>query len=140
MQATEKLGTSGQTTSRERMQRRAIETVAFSDHSAGVRVMAVVRDRIADGTQRVIITNADRDVPRDLVDHAFEALRYSALVCAPADDGAIALLGMTQPLDALFAGVPWETSDALEQLLRAAREQHVSVLLLPPAGRARRGG
>ena len=40
---------------------------------------------------------------------------------------------MTQPLDALLAAIPWDTGNALEQLLSAAREQHVPVLLLPPA-------
>jgi glycosyltransferase A (GT-A) superfamily protein (DUF2064 family) len=121
---------------RERMQRRAIENVALSERSAGARVTAVVRDRIADGSERVVITNAGLEIPRELVDHAFEALRYSGLVCAPDADGAIALLGMTQPLDELLAGVPWDASDALEQLLSAARERHVSVMLLPPARHA----
>jgi glycosyltransferase A (GT-A) superfamily protein (DUF2064 family) len=133
MHATKNEGTSNEPQLRERMQRRAIERIALSDPSAGSRVAAVVRDRIADGSQRIVITNAGRQVPRELVDHAFEALRYSGLVCAPATDGAIALLGMTQPLDELPADVPWDASDALEQLLGAARERHLSVMLLPPA-------
>jgi glycosyltransferase A (GT-A) superfamily protein (DUF2064 family) len=139
MHATEKEDTSDRPKTRERMQRRAIENVALSDRGAGARVIAVVRDRIADGTQRVVITNADSEVSRELVDHAFEALRYSGLVCAPDADGAIALLGMTQPLDDLLAGVPWDASDALEQLLSGARERHLSVMLLPPAGTATPG-
>jgi len=77
-------------------------------------------------------------VPRELVDHAFDALRYSGLVCAASADGAIALLGMTQPLDELLAAIPWDTGNALEQLLSTAREQHVPVLLLPPARTAMR--
>jgi glycosyltransferase A (GT-A) superfamily protein (DUF2064 family) len=133
MHATKNDDTSDRAQLRERMQRRAIENIALTDPSAGARVTALVRDRIADGSERVVVTNASREVPRELVDHAFEALRYSGLVCAPDADGAIALLGMTQPFDDLLAGVPWETSDALEQLLGAAREHHVSVMLLPPA-------
>ncbi len=116
-------------------QRRALETVELSDRAAGVRVTEVVRHRLADGSDRVVITNSDRDVPKDLIDHAFEALRYSGLVCAPDGDGAIALLGMTEPLDALLSAIPWGASDALDQLLSSAREQHVSVLLLPPPSR-----
>ena len=138
MHAIDNEDTTDQPRVRERAQRRAVENVALSDRAAGARVTEVVRYRIANGSQRVVITNADRAVPRELVDHAFDALRYSGLVCAPDADGAIALLGMTQPLDELLAAIPWDTSDALEQLLRTAREQHVSVLLLPPARNAMR--
>ena len=118
----------------ERAQRRAIESVELSSQAAGARVTEVVRHRLADGSERVVVTNADLDVPRWLVDHAFEALRYSGLVCAPDAEGAIALLGMTDPLDALLAAIPWGTSNALNELLSTARAQHVSVMLLPPAG------
>lgn len=138
MHAIDNEDTTDQPRVRERAQRRAVENVALSDRAAGARVSEVVRHRIANGSQRVVITNADRVVPRELVDHAFDALRYSGLVCAPDADGAIALLGMTQPLDELLAAIPWDTGHALEQLLRTAREQHVSVLLLPPARNAMR--
>ncbi|MEO8879883.1 MAG: DUF2064 domain-containing protein [Gemmatimonadaceae bacterium] len=115
-------------------QRRAVEMIELSNRAAGARVTEVVRHRLADGSERVVITNADREVSRDLVDHAFEALRYSALVCAPDVDGSIALLGVTAPLDALFSAISWGASNALDQLLSTARAQHVSVLLLPPTG------
>lgn len=139
MHATDKNDTTDQPRARERAQRRAIERLPLSDRAAGARVTEIVRHRLADGSERVVITNANREVPRELVDHAFDALRYTGLVCAPDTNGAIALLGMTQPLDALLASIPWETSEALEQLLCTAREQHVSVLLLPPAGSVIRG-
>jgi glycosyltransferase A (GT-A) superfamily protein (DUF2064 family) len=73
------------------------------------------------------------------VEHAFEALRYSGLVCAPDGDGDISLLGMTQLHGDLLAAIPWGTNAALDELLRAARERHISVLLLPPPERAPRG-
>src|SRR5450432_3183970 len=134
MQATEGEDTSDKVRLGERAQRRAIENVELSHSAAGARVTEVVRHRLADGSERVVITNADREVPRELVDHAFEALRYSGLVCAPGGDGAIALLGMTQPLDELLAAIPWDSGDVLDQLLSAARARDVSVMLLPPAG------
>lgn len=133
MQATTNEDTSGKIRERERAQRRAIEQVELSVSSAGARVTEVVRDRLADGSERIVITNSDCEVPRELVDHAFEALRYSGLVCAPDADGKIALLGMSQPLDELFARIPFGSVGALEGLLTAAREHHVSVMLLPPA-------
>lgn len=121
---------------RARAQRRAVESVPLSERSAGARVTEVVRQHIAGGSQRVVITHADRELPREFVEHAFDALGYSVLVCAPDGDGDIALLGMTQTHDALFAAIPWGTSAALDELLRAAREQQLSVMLLPPPERA----
>lgn len=118
---------------RRTAQRRAIESVELSTHSAGARVTEVVRHRLADGSERIVITNTALDVPRELVDLAFEALRYCGLVCAPDGDGSIALLGMTQPLDELLSVIPWGARDALDQLLSTARAQRVSVMLLPPA-------
>jgi len=117
---------------RGRASRRAIESVVLSGHAAGARVAEVVRDRIADGSHRIVITNTHRKLSRDHVEHAFEALRYSGLVCTPDGDGDIALIGMTQPHDELLAAIPWGTNAALDGLLRAARAKHVSVMLLPP--------
>ena len=84
MHAIDNDDTADQPRVRERAQCRAIENVPLSDRAAGARVTEVVRHRLANGSQRVVITNADREVPRELVDHAFDALRYSGLVCAPA--------------------------------------------------------
>jgi len=133
MQATTNDDTSGTIRERERAQRRAIEQLELSNCSAGARVSEVVRDRLANGSERIVVTNANRNVPRELIDHAFEALRYSGLACAPDADGGIALLGMSQPFDELLARVPFGSSGALEGLLTAAREQYVSVMLLPPS-------
>jgi glycosyltransferase A (GT-A) superfamily protein (DUF2064 family) len=138
MQATQSDERSESSPARERAARRAIESVMLSGHAAGSRVAEVVRTHITGGTHRVVITNTKRELPRDFVEHAFEALRYSALVCAPDGDGDIALIGLTQPHDALLATIPWGTDAALDELLRAAREQHVPVLLLPPPENAQR--
>ena len=112
-----------------------IESISLSEHGAGERVTEIVRNRLGDGSQRVIITHAElASFPRDIVEHAFEALRYSALVCAPDGDGDITLIGMTEPHDALLASIPWGAENALDELLSAARARNVPVMLLPPAG------
>lgn len=135
MQAIENEETSEHPPVRERAQRRAVQSVPLSERTAGARVNEIVRQHIAGGSQRVVITHANRDLPRELVEHAFDALRYSGLVCAPDSEGDIALLGMTETHDALLAAIPWGTNAALDELLRAARELHVSVMLLPPPER-----
>lgn len=122
---------------RERALRRVIENVELSDRTAGERVIEVVRSRLADGSQRIIVTRADSALPADTLEHAFDALRFSGLVCAPGSDGEIALLGMSQQHDALLASIPWGTDDALEALLRAARESQLPMVILPPVADGR---
>jgi glycosyltransferase A (GT-A) superfamily protein (DUF2064 family) len=125
--------TNKRTNVRERAQRRAIESTSLSENGAGERVTEIVRNRLEDGSQRVIITHAASELPADVVEHAFDALRYSTLVCAPGDDGDITLIGMTEPHDGLLASIPWGAENALDALLSAARSRNVPVMLLPPA-------
>jgi glycosyltransferase A (GT-A) superfamily protein (DUF2064 family) len=139
MQVIENEDTNGRTHARERAQRRAVESISLSEHGAGERLTAIVRNRLGDGSQRVVVTHAARELPRDIVEHAFEALRYSAIVCAPDGDGDITLIGMTEPHDALLASIPWGENNVLDELLSAARSRNVPVMLLPPAGSGRNG-
>jgi glycosyltransferase A (GT-A) superfamily protein (DUF2064 family) len=139
MQVMENEGANERTYARDREQRRAVESISLSDPEAGARVSEIVRSRLSDGSQRVIITHAARELPLEVLEHAFEALRYSAIVCAPDVDGDIALIGMTEPHDALLAGVSWGTSEALAELLGGARSRQIPVMLLPPLGAERNG-
>ena len=124
---------------RERAQRRVIESVSLTEDGAGERVTEIVRNRLESGSQRVIVTQAARELPPDMVEHAFEALRYSTLVCAPNGDGEITLIGMTEPHESLLAASPWGAENVLDALLSAARSRNVPVMLLPPAGSGRNG-
>jgi glycosyltransferase A (GT-A) superfamily protein (DUF2064 family) len=124
---------------RERAQRRVVESVSLTEDGAGERVTEIVRNRLENGSQRVIVTHAARELPPDMVEHAFEALRYSTLVCAPNGDGEITLIGMTEPHESLLAAIPWGAENVLDALLSAARSRNVPVMLLPPAGSGRNG-
>ena len=124
---------------RERAQRRVIESVSLTEDGAGERVTEIVRNRLESGSQRVIVTQAARELPPDMVEHAFEALRYSTLVCAPNGDGEITLIGMTEPHESLLAAIPWGAENVLDALLSAARWRNGPVMLLPPAGSGRNG-
>lgn len=139
MQVIENEETNSRTYVRERAQRRAIESISLSENGAGERVTEIVRSRLEDGSQRVIITHAEHELPVEVVEHAFEALRYSALVCAPDSEGEITLIGMSEPHESLLASIPWGAENALDELLSAARARNVPVTLLPPAGSGRNG-
>ena len=100
-------------------------------------MIEAVRNRLADGSNRVVVTSADSALSADTLEHAFEVLRFSRLVCAPDTSGDIALIGMSQSHDALMASVPWGTEDALDALLRAARDNHLPMVILPPVADGR---
>jgi len=53
-------GTNERTNVRERAQRRAVESISLSENDAGERVTEIVRNRLGDGSQRVIVTHAAR--------------------------------------------------------------------------------
>ena len=133
MQVIENERTNRGTVARDGAHRRAVESISLSDVTSGARVAEIVRNRLGDGSQRVVITHAAHELPRDILEHAFDALRYSAIVCAPNGNGDLALIGMTEPHEELLAAIPWGTSNALDELLSASRSRHVPVLLLPPA-------
>jgi glycosyltransferase A (GT-A) superfamily protein (DUF2064 family) len=139
MQVIENEDLNKRTSVRERAQRRVIESVSLTEDGAGERVTEIVRSRLENGSQRVIVTHTARELPPDMVEHAFEALRYSTLVCAPNGDGEITLIGMTEPHESLLAAIPWGAENVLDALLSAARSRNVPVMLLPPAGSGRNG-
>ena len=105
MQVIENADGRKRTSLRERAHPRAFESISLTERATGERVTRIVRDRLEDGSQRVVIANAESELPREFVEHAFDALRYSALVCAPIGNGHIALIGMTEPQDALLAAL-----------------------------------
>jgi glycosyltransferase A (GT-A) superfamily protein (DUF2064 family) len=139
MQVIQNDGTNGRTYARDRAHRRAIESISLSEQAAGARVTEIVHNRLGDGSERIVITHSAHELPRDLVEYAFDALRYSAIVCAPNGDGDIALIGMSESHDELLAAIPWGTSNVLDELLSASRSRHVPVMLLPPARIERNG-
>src|SRR5256885_10803795 len=112
MHVMENEGTNGRTFARDRAHSRAIESISLSDSATGARVAEIVHNRLGDGSQRVVITHSKHELPLDLLEHAFEALRYSAIVCAPDGDGEIALIGMTESHDELLAAITWGAGNA----------------------------
>jgi glycosyltransferase A (GT-A) superfamily protein (DUF2064 family) len=118
-------------TVRDRVSLRFVASLSFADAAAGTRVIELLRTRLAYRGQRVVLTSASHVLPAEVVEHAFDALRYSGLVCAPGRSGEIVLIGMTRLHEGLLAAVPWGTPNALPDLLRAARARGVTVMLFP---------
>ena len=97
-----------------------------SDGDLGARMFAA----FSDGVDLVI----GSDIPlitSHYVDQAADLLSTADVVLGPTEDGGYCLIGMRQPLPALFQGIPWSSSQVLTQTLAKAQREHIRVELLP---------
>lgn len=97
----------------------------------GQRMAAALRQGLADAS-RVLLVGSDCPA----LDPAYLALALARLdeypvVLGPARDGGYVLVGVRQPVDALFAGVPWGGERVLAHSLRNAQRAGWAVGLLP---------
>lgn len=80
----------------------------------GQRMNRVSADLFAKGYKQVIIVGSDvPTLPLKVYQEAFALLGRSDVVLGPALDGGYYLIGLTQPAEKLFAGVPWSTDQVL---------------------------
>jgi uncharacterized protein len=86
------------------------------------------------GYQAVCIIDSDTpDLPRSLVNRAFQWLAEDAAdaVFGPCEDGGYYLVGLRQEQSALFADIPWSTSQVLPLSLQKASAIGLRTRLLP---------
>jgi len=80
----------------------------------GQRLHRTFVDLFAKGYKQVIIVGTDVPaLPLSVYQEAFAMLGRSDVVLGPALDGGYYLIGLTQPAEQLFAGVPWSTDQVL---------------------------
>lgn len=87
----------------------------------GERLAAAHAELFGDGFARVATIGTDCphvDVPR--LEAAFQALRETAVVLGPAEDGGYWLVGQAVPEPGLFTGIEWSTPKVLAQSLERA--------------------
>lgn len=102
----------------------------------GERMAAAIGGRLTEGAGRVVVVGTDcPSLDRTLVAEAFARLDTCDAVFGPASDGGYYLVGVRgeaarRALPALFAGVPWSTSDTLRASLARAAAHGVSTALL----------
>jgi glycosyltransferase A (GT-A) superfamily protein (DUF2064 family) len=83
-------------------------------------------DLFAKGYTQVIIVGTDvPTLPLSVYQEAFTMLGRSDVVLGPAIDGGYYLIGLKQPAEQLFTGVPWSTDQVL-----AVTQQQAKVLSL----------
>jgi hypothetical protein len=86
------------------------------------------------GYSPVLLRGTDTpDLPAAVVSEAREVLAagHSQVVLGPATDGGYYLVGLTRPQPRLFQGQLWSSSTVLKSTLRVARQQNLTVHMLP---------
>lgn len=92
---------------------------------------AFARSRAEGATSTVIIGADSPTLPAERITRAFALLRDGApVVLAPADDGGYVLIGLREPIEALFVGVPWGGPDVATCTVAKAAALGLRVALL----------
>jgi uncharacterized protein len=112
------------------LKRFRIQCYAQPEGDLGRRMASVMQRAFDQGAQQVVLVGTD--VPgitsRHVAD-AFDALTGHDLVLGPSHDGGYWLIGCRRPVS-VFAGIHWGTSLVLDQTMRAAERQGLSIVLL----------
>ena len=94
----------------------------------GQRMHRTFVDLFAKGYKQVIIVGTDvPTLPLTAYQEAFTILGRSDVVLGPALDGGYYLIGLTKPMEKLFAGIPWSTDQVLAVTQHQAKTLGLSV-------------
>ena len=94
----------------------------------GQRMHRTSVDLFAKGYKQVIIVGTDvPTLPLSVYQEAFAMLDSSDVVLGPALDGGYYLIGLKQPAEQLFTGVPWSTDQVLAVTQQQAKTVGLSV-------------
>jgi rSAM/selenodomain-associated transferase 1 len=99
-------------------------------HDLGERMAQAIESGLNDGDS-VVLIGADCPVfDTGDIRAAFEALKTTDAVFAPAEDGGYVLVGLSRALPALFEAMPWGSDQVMTRSLERLESSGASVLLL----------
>jgi len=111
---------------------RAFTFVPQGQGDLGERMLRATNDAFRTGMDAVVVIGADcPELDAALIERAFDALRSHPVVFGPAKDGGYYLVGLRQPLPALFQGIAWSTGSVLADSIARARQLGIEPRLLP---------
>lgn len=111
-------------------ERQAVRLLDQTGEDLGQRMHRTFADLFAKGYQHVIIVGTDvPTLPLSVYHEALTILGRSDVVLGPALDGGYYLIGLKQPAEQLFAGVPWSTDQVLAVTQQKAKALGLSVEL-----------
>lgn len=101
------------------------------DGDLGERMLKAFRYVFSLGYERVLLVGTDLPtLPSSTFNEAFRAFDEVDIVLGPSDDGGYYLIGMKNAWADLFAGIEWSTDRVLEQTIRKAASNSLSMKLL----------
>jgi len=101
------------------------------DGDLGERLSRAVRAAVQNGSRRIVVIGTDCPaISAEIIEQALELLGRADVVIGPARDGGYYLIALRAEQPALFAGIPWSSSDTLTATLEAARRANLRVKLL----------
>jgi rSAM/selenodomain-associated transferase 1 len=109
------------------------ELLLQEGHDLGTRLDNALSRFLSDGFQRVVIMNSDGpNLPMAYLEGAFAVLEGETdVVLGPCNDGGYYLIGMKRPAPRLLREVKMSTPNVVADTLRIAKEERLSVELLP---------
>ncbi|MBH0190124.1 MAG: glycosyltransferase [Nitrospira sp.] len=111
-------------------ERQGVRLLDQTGEDLGQRMHRTFADLFAKGYKQVIIVGTDvPTLPLSVYQEALAMLSRSDVVLGPALDGGYYLIGLKQPAEQLFAGVPWSTDQVLGATQRNAKTLGLSVEL-----------
>ena len=111
-------------------ERQGVRLLDQVGENLGQRMHRTFVDLFAKGYTHVIIMGTDvPTLPLSVYQEAFTMLGRSDVVLGPALDGGYYLIGLKQPAEQLFTGVPWSTDQVLAVTQQQAKALGLSVEL-----------
>lgn len=103
-----------------------------SEGSLGDRLIQAIRTAFDQGSRAIIVIGTDcPELDATLLAQAFQTLQSCDLVLGPASDGGYYLIGLRQPMPALFQGIAWSTNTVLQQTCAIATHHGLAIVQLP---------
>ena len=101
------------------------------DGDLGKKLKQAFDDAFTAGAQRVVTIGCDcPGLSREHIGRAFDALYFKVLVLGPATEGGYYLIGIKQPLGALFNNILWGTDKVFEATVSVAQQLGLSIEIL----------
>jgi uncharacterized protein len=111
-------------------ERQGVRLLDQAGEDLGQRMHRTSVDVFAKGYKQVIIVGTDvPTLPMSVYQEALAILGRSDVALGPALDGGYYLIGLTQPAEQLFTGVPWSTDQVLAVTQQQAKTLGLSVEL-----------
>jgi rSAM/selenodomain-associated transferase 1 len=107
------------------------ELTPQADGDLGQRMEHFLAQSVEAADRIVLIGSDSPDLPRDILDEAFEALHQHDVVVGPTLDGGYYLLGLARRLPPIFAGIAWSTPDVWTQTTERLQSAGIAWHKLP---------